>query len=289
MSSGLQGTVGSLLIAGTPLGNVDDASGRLRAAISSASIVAAEDTRRFRRLVAGLGITCTARVVSYYEQNEQHRTVELIAALRAGQQVLLVTDAGMPSVSDPGYRMVAAAIEAQIPVTCLPGPSAVTVALALSGLPCDRFCFEGFLPRRAGERRRALADLVTERRTMVFFEAPHRIGAMIEACAEMFGAQRRAAICRELSKTYEEVRRGPLDELALWASGEVRGEITVVIEGAAATQADLSEDEVAALVTAEVQRGLSKKDAVLFVATTTGLQRRAVFDAFHRGGGLPKV
>lgn len=288
MSNGSQGAVGTLLIAGTPLGNVDDVSSRLRSAIVAATIVAAEDTRRFRRLVANLGLSCSARVVSYYEQNEQHRTVELIAALVAGNQVLLVTDAGMPSVSDPGYRMVAAAIEAQIPVTCLPGPSAVTTALALSGLPSDRFCFEGFLPRKTGERRRALADLAVESRTMVFFEAPHRIGAMIEACAEMFGSARRAAVCRELTKTYEEVRRGSLGELVPWAQGEVRGEITVVIEGAAVTRADLSADEVSALVAAEVQGGLSKKDAVLLVATTTGMQRRAVFDAFHRTGAPPK-
>lgn len=289
MSNGSQGAVGTLLIAGTPLGNVDDVSNRLRTAITTSTIIAAEDTRRFRRLVAHLGLSCSARVVSYYEQNEQHRTVELIAALAAGDQVLLVTDAGMPSVSDPGYRMVAAAIEAQIPVTCLPGPSAVTTALALSGLPSDRFCFEGFLPRKAGERRRALADLAVERRTMVFFEAPHRIGAMIEACAEMFGSARRAAVCRELTKTYEEVRRGSLGELVPWAQGEVRGEITVVIEGAAVTRADLSADEVAGLVAAEVQGGLSKKDAVLLIATTTGMQRRAVFDAFHRTGTPPKA
>jgi len=272
---------GTLIIAGTPLGNPGDATVRLRTAIGAVDVVAAEDTRRFRRLARTLGVAVTARVTSYFDQNERDRLPELIAALRAGESVLLVTDAGMPSVSDPGYRLVSAAIEAQIGVTCLPGPSSVTVALALSGLPCDRFCFEGFLPRKAGERERALAQLATERRTMVFFEAPHRLLPMLEAVRDALGQDRRAAVCRELTKTYEEVRRATVGELVEWAADGVRGEITVVVEGATDVRRDYSAAELAALVADEVARGRSKKDAVVMVATMTGTPKRTVFDAFH--------
>lgn len=272
---------GSLIIAGTPLGNVGDATDRLRIAIESVDLVAAEDTRRFKRLARDLRLDINSPVTSYFDQNETDRLPALISALQEGRSVLLVTDAGMPSVSDPGYRLVSAAIEARINVLCLPGPSAVTVALALSGLPCDRFCFEGFLPRKAGERQRALAQLATERRTMVFFEAPHRLSPMLEATREIFGGDRRAAVCRELTKTYEEVRRGSLDELVGWAADGVRGEITVVIEGAGDVQREYATAELAALVAAEVAKGMSKKDAVVMVATTTGTPKRTVFDAFH--------
>jgi len=275
---------GVLVIAGTPLGNPGDASDRLRAAIGSVDVIAAEDTRRLRRLARDLGVEIAARVTSYFDQNERERQPELIAALLGGQSVLLVTDAGMPSVSDPGYRLVSAAIDAGLAVTCLPGPSSVTVALALSGLPCDRFCFDGFLPRKAGERERALAQLAAERRTMVFFEAPHRLVPMLEAVRDAFGVDRRAAVCRELTKTYEEVRRATLGELATWAEGGVRGEITVVVEGAGEDRRDYSASELAALVADEVARGRSKKDAVVMVATTTGTPKRAVFDAFHTRG-----
>ena len=273
---------GTLVLAGTPLGNPGDATERLRAAIGGADVIAAEDTRRLGRLARDLGVRYEGRVVSYFEQNEAERTPELIAALRGGSSVLLVTDAGMPSVSDPGYRLVAAAIEAGIAVTCLPGPSAVTVALALSGLPSDRFCFEGFLSRKPGERSRQLAELANERRTMVFFEAPHRILAMLQAAREVFGGDRRAAVCRELTKTYEEVRRGTLDELCEWAAGEVRGELTIVVEGAARVAAAYSDDELRALVQTEVDRGARKSDAVRLVATTTDQPRRRVYDAYHR-------
>ncbi|PRZ41906.1 16S rRNA (cytidine1402-2'-O)-methyltransferase [Antricoccus suffuscus] len=272
---------GVLVIAGTPLGNAGDATDRLRTAIRSVDLIAAEDTRRFRRLARDLGVELSAPVTSYFDQNEKDRQPELIDALRSGKSVLLVTDAGMPSVSDPGYRLVSAAIDANLAVTCLPGPSSVTVALALSGLPCDRFCFEGFLPRKPGERQRALAPLATERRTMVFFEAPHRLLPMLEAVRDVFGADRRAAVCRELTKTYEEVRRGTLGELAEWAADGVRGEITVVIEGAGDVRREYAADELAALVADEVAKGMSKKDAVVLVATTTGTPKRTVFDAFH--------
>ena len=223
---------GLLVLAGTPLGNPKDAPARLAELLASADVVAAEDTRRLRRLCDDLGVRTTGRVVSYFEGNETARTPDLVAALRSGATVLLVTDAGMPSVSDPGYRLVAAAVEAGVRVTCVPGPSAVLTALALSALPVDRFCFEGFLPRKAGERARSLAGLAEDPRTLVFFEAPHRLAASLAAMASAFGADRPAAVCRELTKTYEEVRRGALGDLAAWAEAGVRGEITVVVQGA---------------------------------------------------------
>src|SRR6266540_752947 len=222
---------GVLVLAGTPIGRVEDAPPRLAAELAGADVVAAEDTRRLKRLVSDLGIELSGRVVSYFEGNEQGRTPQLLDALQAGERVVLVTDAGMPSVSDPGYRLVAAAVGAGIEVTSVPGPSAVLTALAVSGLPVDRFCFEGFLPRKAGERSRVLAELSTERRTMVFFEAPHRLAASLAAIAEAFGADRRTVVCRELTKTYEEVRRGGAAELAAWAAAGVRGEITIVVAG----------------------------------------------------------
>lgn len=271
---------GTLVLAGTPLGNRGDAGDRLRAALATADIIAAEDTRRTRRLAADLGVRVTARIVSYYDQNETERAGDLIAALSEGSSVLVVSDAGMPSVSDPGYRVVDAAVRAGLPVTCLPGPSAVTVALALSGLPSDRFCFEGFAPRKPGERTRLLTELSTERRTIVMFEAPHRIAAMLEACVETLGPDRRAAVCRELTKTYEEVKRGTLAELAEWAADGVRGEITLVLEGAPA-QRVLGAAELCAMVQREVDAGSSRKDAIALVAAATDTAKRLVFDAFH--------
>jgi len=234
----MTGTDGVLVLAGTPIGDPADASPRLAAELSRADIVAAEDTRRLARLTSALGVKVAGRILSYHEHNEATRTADLVEAVRAGSRVLLVTDAGMPSVSDPGYRLVAAVVAAGLRVTSVPAPSAVLTALAVSGLPVDRFCFEGFLPRKAGERARSLAALAGEPRTMVFFEAPHRLGVTLAAMAEAFGAQRAAAVCRELTKTYEEVRRGPLAELATWAMGEVRGEIIVVVSGAPAVAAD---------------------------------------------------
>src|SRR5207342_1869009 len=177
----------------------------------------------------------SGRVVSYFEGNETARTPALLEALLVGERVLLVTDAGMPSVSDPGFRLVAAAVAAGVRVTAVPGPSAVLTALAVSGLPVDRFCFEGFLPRKAGERARRLAGLSAEERTLVFFEAPHRTAAALGALAEAFGPDRPAAVCRELTKTYEEIRRGPLGDLVGWAEDGVRGEVTIVVSGAAPT------------------------------------------------------
>lgn len=230
---------GRFILAATPIGNDADASGRLRDLLATADVVAAEDTRRTRALAARLGVEIGGRLMSFYEHNEAGRLDELLDAVRGGASVLVVSDAGMPTVSDPGFRVVAAAVDAGLDVTCAPGPSAVLAALALSGLPTDRFCFEGFVPRKAGERTRTLAALRDEPRTMVFFEAPHRLAESLEAMSETFGADRRAAVCRELTKTHEEVVRGPLAELVAWARGEVRGEIVVVVEGAPPRQVDL--------------------------------------------------
>ncbi|HYN75616.1 MAG TPA: 16S rRNA (cytidine(1402)-2'-O)-methyltransferase [Candidatus Limnocylindria bacterium] len=269
---------GVLVLAGTPLGDPRDAPARLAELLTTADVVAAEDTRRLRRLCDDLGVRTTGRVVSYFEGNEVARTPDLVSALEEGATVLLVTDAGMPSVSDPGYRLVAAAVEAGIRVTAVPGPSAVLTALALSGLPVDRFCFEGFLPRKAGERAKVLAALAEEPRTLVFFEATHRLGDSLTAMAEAFGADRPAAVCRELTKTYEEIRRGPLGELAAWAQERVRGEITVVVQGAPPPQpADLG--SAAADVRLRVASGERRKAAAAEVAAATGLAAKAVYDA----------
>lgn len=272
-----------MVVAATPIGRVEDASPRLARELAEADVIAAEDTRRLRRLTADLGIVPTGRVMSYFEGNEQHRTTVLLRALEAGQRVLLVTDAGMPSVSDPGYRLVVAAVAADIDITVVPGPSAVLAALAISGLPVDRFCFEGFLPRKGGERRRRLAELSSEPRTMVFFESPHRTADALRAMADSWGEDRRAAVCRELTKSYEEVRRGGVGELAVWADAGVRGEVTLVVSGApSAPESALDESALRGLVDEAVATGLSRKDAVAVVIRDTGLPRRTVYAAAHR-------
>jgi 16S rRNA (cytidine1402-2'-O)-methyltransferase len=270
-------TTGVLVLAATPIGDPRDAAPRLAQEIAGADVVAAEDTRRLRRLCADLGVTPGGSVVSYHEHNEASRTPELVERLRGGARVVVVTDAGMPSVSDPGYRLVSAAIESGVLVTCVPGPSAVLMALAVSGLPVDRFCFEGFLPRKGGERARALSALAGERRTMVFFEAPHRIEVSLRAMAEAFGPDRPAAVCRELTKTYEEVRRGGLAELADWAAEGVRGEITVVVGGA--TPRATSVEEALPGIQERVAAGERLKDVCAEVAAQTGLSKKALYDA----------
>jgi 16S rRNA (cytidine1402-2'-O)-methyltransferase len=274
----VSGDPGVLVLAGTPIGDPADATPRLREELTTADVIAAEDTRRLRRLARAVDVVPTGRIVSYHDANESVRTSELLEALAAGSRVLLVTDAGMPSVSDPGYRLVVAAAAEGIRVTAAPGPSAVLTALALSGLPVDRFCFEGFLPRKAGERTARLHELATEARTMVLFEAPHRVGAVLAALADAFGDDRPAAVCRELTKTYEEVRRGGLRELAEWASQGVRGEITLVVGGAPARvprdPADLVDE-----VLMRVAEGERLKDAVASVAAATGTAKRALYDA----------
>ncbi|MBT2565605.1 16S rRNA (cytidine(1402)-2'-O)-methyltransferase [Arthrobacter sp. ISL-85] len=272
-------TAGRIVLAATPIGNTGDASARLVELLGTADIVAAEDTRRLHRLVQSLGVAVAGRVISYHEHNEATRTAELLDQVRAGSTLLMVTDAGMPAVSDPGFRLVEGAIAAGLPVTAVPGPSAVLTALALSGLPTDRFCFEGFLPRKAGERASRLADLAGERRTMVFFEAPHRLEAMLRALRERFGPDRPIAVCRELTKTYEEVIRGSVGELLQWAEdNEVRGEIAVVVGGAPEQAAGTPEDHVAA-VNELVAQGIRLKEAVAAVAEDVRVSKRELYSA----------
>ena len=272
------GEPGLLVLAGAPLGDPGDASPRLREALATADVVAAEDSRRLRRLVSDLDVRLTGRVVRHDDATEEAGTPGLVDELRAGRTVLLITDGGMPSVSDPGYRLVAAAVAAGVRVTATPGPSAVTTALALSGLPSDRFCFEGFLPRKPGERRRALEALRDERRTLVLFEAPHRLAATLADAAEILG-DRPAAACREMTKTYEEVRRGTLAELAAWAADGVRGEITLVVGGAPRVVADADPVALAAAVAAREAAGTDRKSAIAEVARETGLPKRVVYAA----------
>ena len=275
---------GVLVLAATPIGRVADASPRLAEELAAADVVAAEDTRRLRRLTTELGVQPAGRVMSYFEGNESARTPALVEALEEGRRVLLVTDAGMPSVSDPGYRLVAAAVERGIRVTAVPGPSAVLAALAVSGLPVDRFCFEGFLPRKAGERSRRLDSLRDERRTMVFFEAPHRTRTALEAMRAAFGDERRAAVCRELTKTHEEVRRAGLASLVAWAADGVRGEVTIVVEGAAeAVDVPTDPASLAAMVAVAEAEGRSRKEAIADVARLTGQPKRIVYDSVHKG------
>jgi 16S rRNA (cytidine1402-2'-O)-methyltransferase len=273
---------GVLVLAATPIGRVGDAPPRLAEELAGADVVAAEDTRRLKRLTDDLGITLTGRVVSYFDGNETARTPVLVDALSAGQRVVLVTDAGMPSVSDPGYRLVLAALEAGVHVTAVPGPSAVLTALAVSGLPVDRFCFEGFLPRKAGERGRRLAGLQDEERTMVFFEAPHRTEATLAAMAEAFGPDRAAAVCRELTKTHEEVRRGPLADLVAWAGDGVRGEVTLVVAGADPVAPIGGDPETLRAAVAEREAaGMTRKEAIVEVAKLAGVPRREVYNLVH--------
>jgi 16S rRNA (cytidine1402-2'-O)-methyltransferase len=270
---------GTLILAAAPIGRPDDASDRFRTALGDADVIAAEDTRRLRRLAADLDVQLDAKLISYYDANERARAEELLGELLSGRDVFVVTDAGLPGVSDPGYRLVVAAVDHEVPVTVLPGPSAVTTALVISGLPTDRFCFEGFLPRKPGERSSRLESLRTEPRTMVFFEAPHRLAAALAAMSETFGADRRAAVCRELTKTYEEVRRGPLKELAAWAAEGVKGEITVVVAGAPARPVISEPAELAAEVAAREAAGVPRKQAIADVAKDNGLAKRVVYDA----------
>jgi 16S rRNA (cytidine1402-2'-O)-methyltransferase len=276
--------VGVLVLAATPIGRAADAPPRLVAELAGADVIAAEDTRRLGRLAAELGVEVKGRVTSYFDGNEAARTPGLVERLLAGDRVVLVTDAGMPSVSDPGYRLVAAAVEAGVTVTAVPGPSAVLTALAVSGLPVDRFCFEGFLPRKAGERGRRLDALAAEERTLVFFEAPHRTAAALEAMAASFGPERAAAVCRELTKTHEEVRRGPLAELAAWAGEGVRGEVTIVVSGAGPVSVATDPGSLRTAVADLEAEGESRKDAIKTVAARAGVPKRAVYDAVHEIG-----
>lgn len=270
-------TSGRLVLAATPMGQVDDASTRLRQALETADIVAAEDTRRTRALAQSLGVTITGSVVSYYDQVEAARTPALLDAIREGRTVLLVTDAGMPSVSDPGHKIVAACAAAGLRVTALPGPSAVTTALAVSGLPSDRFCFEGFAPRKRQARLDWLGQLVDEPRTVVFFDSPHRLADTLADAVEVLGPDREAAVCRELTKTYEEIRRGRLTELVEWSAQGVRGEITVVL--APGERRVPAVDDLVEQAEQLVAGGLRLKEACAQVTEGTGVSRRDIYEA----------
>ena len=270
----------TLILAATPLGNPNDASSRLKSAIVDASIIAAEDSRRFHRLCQELDVTFTARVVSFFEGNEEDRTRELLAELKNGTTVLVVSDAGMPTISDPGFRLLRDAIAAGIEVSVIPGPSAVTMAIALSGLPTDRFSFEGFPPRTAGARLATFEKLRFEERTMVFFEAPHRLLDSLKDAVQVFGADRKAAICREMTKRYEESIRGTLSELFAWAdSNEILGEITLVIAGAVVDSAARTGSEMVVRVREFEAAGMDRKSAIAAVAEEFTIAKRLVYAA----------
>jgi 16S rRNA (cytidine1402-2'-O)-methyltransferase len=274
-------TGGRLLLGATPLGQPSDASARLIAALSSADVVAAEDTRRVRTLAKALDVVIGGKVVSFFDQVEASRVPALVDEISAGATVLLVSDAGMPLISDPGHRLVAACLDAGLPVRCLPGPSAAITALSVSGLPSEKFCFEGFAPRKQAARRAWLASLAEERRTAVFFESPRRLPACLRDAVEQLGGDRRAAVCRELTKVHEEVLRGSLAELAAWAADGVLGEITVVLAGAI-PRADLP--TLVVEVSALVDTGMGVKDACaqVIAATPGAPSRRELYDAVLR-------
>lgn len=266
-----------LVLAATPIGNPADASERLRHLLATADVIAAEDTRKTRALAAALGIQTRGRFVSYYDAVELDRVPELLAAVEAGQTVLVVSDAGMPGVSDPGYRIAAAAMAAGLKITVAPGPSAAVTALALSGLPSDRWAFEGFLPRKSGERQRALQELAADSRTLVFFEAPHRIAATVSDLVSAFGPDRPAALCRELTKTYEEVVRGTLADLAARCESEVLGEITLVVAGRRQPEA-VEDEELLTAATALLASGMERKAVIAELMDRYGVPKRRVFD-----------
>lgn len=270
-------TAGLILLAATPIGDTADAPPRLLTALRTADVIAAEDTRRLLNLAGRLGVPLSARVVSLHEHNEAERAGELVRLAGEGGFVLVVSDAGMPTVSDPGFRLVNSAIAAGVRVSVLPGPSAALTALAVSGIPSDRFCFEGFLPRRAGERAARLAELAAEARTMVVFESPRRVPEALAEMAAAFGQARPAAVCRELTKTHEEVLRGTLAELAARTAGGVLGEVTIVVAGAPAAAPDLGELVPEVLELARL--GLRLKDAAAWVGARAGASKRELYQA----------
>ncbi|MGB4646026.1 MAG: 16S rRNA (cytidine(1402)-2'-O)-methyltransferase, partial [Arcanobacterium sp.] len=275
--------VDMIILAGTPVGNDGDASPRLRQALESADLIAAEDTRRLLNLAGRLGITLRAPVVAYHDHNEAAKATDLVAAAQAGKRVVMVSDAGMPAVSDPGYRLVERAYDEGVAVTVIPGPSAVLAALAISGLPSDRFAFEGFPARKTGERKASFAKLARDERTLIFFESPRRLAETLEDMASVFGQDRRAVVARELTKTYESVQRGTLAELTQWARGEVRGEIVIVVEGYREVTTSIVDADVVAEVLELVKLGLRLKDAAGHVAKRVGLRKNEVYAAAVEG------
>jgi len=276
-------------MAATPLGNPGDASPRLKDAIAAAEIIAAEDSRRFHRLCSDIGVTFTGRVISFFEGNETERSQEILQYLHEGKSVLVVSDAGMPTISDPGFRLARDAMAQNLEVKVIPGPSAPVMAVALSGLATDRFSFEGFTPRALGARQAAFEALRFEERTMVFFEAPHRLVESLQDAVSVFGSHRRGAICREMTKTYEETIRGSLSELLTWAqSKEVLGEITLVIAGAEAGTAEKSADQMVARVREFEAAGMDRKSAISTVADEFDLPKRIVYAAVVHANKMSK-
>ncbi len=276
-----------LILACLPIGDVRDASAHLTSVISSAEYVAAEDSRKFARLCQDLEIKHSAKVISFFEGNENEKVEELSLILKSGKDILVVTDAGAPGISDPGYRLIRAALAESIQIKVLPGPSAVTTALLLSGLATDRFCFEGFPPRTSGARVKWFAELEKQERTIIFFEAPHRIAQSLVDASSAFGSDRNGAVCREMSKHYEEVVRGPISELITWAnSKEILGEITVVIEGFDPSSRHFSVEDLIKLVLEQEASGESRKAAIALVAKENSVSKRVVFDAMvtHKSG-----
>ncbi len=276
---------GRILLAATPIGNTADGSARLWEALASADVIAAEDTRSLKDLARRAGITTSARVVAMHDHNESDAAAGLVQAASGGATVVVVSDAGMPTVSDPGFSLVRAAIDAGVEVSVLPGPSAVLAALAVSGLPTDRFCFEGFLPRKPGERAATLSALAAEPRTMVFFESPHRVAETLTAMEQAFGSNRHASVSRELTKTYEETVRGTLAELTRWAQGEMRGELVVVVAGRPAEAP--SADAVLHEALARVAAGERAKDVVADLARVTGVPSKQLYAAVIAAKSAP--
>lgn len=270
---------GVLVLGGTPIGNLGDATDRLKHYLAFADVIAVEDTRMLRRLASGLGIHTRGKVVTNHDHNESTRSTQLVEAVENGQTVLLLSDAGMPTVSDPGYAAAAAVAEAGLPVTAAPGPSAVLTALAVSGLPTGRFTFEGFLARKGSDRTRRLKSLENEERTMVFYESPHRLAATLQDFSDTFGTERRAVVCRELTKLHEEVIRGSLSELVAWAEDrQIRGEIAIVVEGAEEPEPEDAENLTDAVL-ALVADGMRMKQAAAQVAEAHGISKRDLYQA----------
>jgi 16S rRNA (cytidine1402-2'-O)-methyltransferase len=258
---------------------MDDATERLKQGLAGADVIAAEDTRRVRNLARALDIEIRGQVVSNFDHNEEQRSQQLIDAARTGT-VLVVSDAGMPLVSDPGHSIVVAAALAGVPVTCFPGASAVTTALALSGLSVGRFIFDGFVPRKSGQRQKWLESLRSESRAVVFFESPHRLAETLAQAVDVLGTERHAVVCRELTKKFEEIRRGTLGELAEWAVDNARGEITVVLDGGSAQT--VSVESLLPEVEKLVSSGMRLKDACKFLTEGTGVSNRDLYQAALR-------
>ena len=269
-----------LILACLPIGDVRDASAHLIESIQNATYVAAEDSRKFARLCQELNIKHHAKVITFFEGNESEKIDELTSLLKSQKDVLVVTDAGAPGVSDPGYRLIRAAVESDVKIKVLPGPSAVVTALLLSGLPTDRFCFEGFPPRTQGARSKWFSDLAQEERTIIFFEAPHRIVESLKDAGDAFGLDRIGAVCREMSKHYEEVVRGELSQLIEWAeSKDILGEITIVISGFDPGTREFDSAQLVQMVLNQESAGEGRKEAIAQVAKETGISKRVVFDA----------